>query len=242
MIWRGSQTVAGAPAAVARLRDAGCAVAFVTNSSSRTPAQVAAKLASHGIDDAEDLVISSAMAAAEMVEPGERVLALGGDGVVAALEARGAVVADTGSLDAVIVGIRSDFDYEMLTVAMRAVHAGARLIGTNDDATFPDADGLLPGNGALVAAVSTAAGVDPLLAGKPHQPIADLVRRRLGAEGIMVGDRPETDGLFARSLGYRFGLVLTGVVSASDLPVQPTPDVVADDLLALVDLGSDHSQ
>ncbi|MEZ5230682.1 MAG: HAD hydrolase-like protein [Acidimicrobiales bacterium] len=40
----------------------------------------------------------------------------------------------------------------------------------------------------------------------------------------------ETDGAFAVALGYRFGLVLSGVVSASDLPVEPTPDVVADDL------------
>ncbi len=242
VIWRGSQTVAGAPEAVARLRDAGCAIAFVTNSSARTPAQVAEKLASHGIDDAEDLVISSAMAAAEMVEPGERVLALGGEGVIGALEARGATLVDIGTVDTVVVGIRHDFDYEMLTAAMRAVHAGARLIGTNDDATFPDADGLLPGNGALLAAVSTAAGVAPLLAGKPHEPIADLVRRRLGAEGVMVGDRPETDGLFARSLGYRFGLVLSGVMGADDLPVEPTPDVIADDLLALVDHRSNHSQ
>jgi ribonucleotide monophosphatase NagD (HAD superfamily) len=56
----------------------------------------------------------------------------------------------------------------------------------------------------------------------------------------MVGDRPETDGAFAVTLGYRFGLVLTGVTAPGDLPVTPTPDVVAADLAALVDevLGS----
>jgi ribonucleotide monophosphatase NagD (HAD superfamily) len=49
----------------------------------------------------------------------------------------------------------------------------------------------------------------------------------------MVGDRPDTDGRFAMALGYRFGLVLSGVTAA--LPVEPAPDLVADDLAALVD-------
>jgi ribonucleotide monophosphatase NagD (HAD superfamily) len=62
-----------------------------------------------------------------------------------------------------------------------------------------------------------------------------LVRDRLGPEGMLVGDRPDTDGAFARALGYRFALVLTGVTSAADLPVQPEPTVVAPDLAAVVD-------
>jgi ribonucleotide monophosphatase NagD (HAD superfamily) len=49
-----------------------------------------------------------------------------------------------------------------------------------------------------------------------------------------VGDRPDTDGRFARTLGWRFALVLTGVTSAGDLPVDPDPDVVAESLAALV--------
>ena len=239
VIWRGPQTVAGAPEAVAELRAAGADVAFVTNSSARTPAQVAEKLAAHGIPDAEREVVTSAMAAAAMIEPGERVLAVGGDGVVAALTERGAEIVDVRAgivdVDAVVVGIRPDFDYEMLTAAMQGLHGGARLVATNDDPTFPDAHGLLPGNGALVAAVAAAGGVAPRFAGKPHDPIAGFVRDLLGTQGIMVGDRPDTDGRFAGALGYRFGLVLSGVTGAGDLPVDPAPDVVAPDLLGLVD-------
>ena len=91
------------------------------------------------------------------------------------------------------------------------------------------------GNGALVAAVATASGVSPEVAGKPHAAVATLVRSKLGSEGMMVGDRPDTDGLFARAVGYRFGLVLSGVTTRDQLPVSPTPDDVADDLLELVD-------
>ena len=50
----------------------------------------------------------------------------------------------------------------------------------------------------------------------------------------MVGDRPDTDGRFAVALGYRFGLVLSGVTGPADLPTDPPADLVADDLAALV--------
>jgi ribonucleotide monophosphatase NagD (HAD superfamily) len=50
----------------------------------------------------------------------------------------------------------------------------------------------------------------------------------------MVGDRPDTDGLFARQMGASFALVLSGVTSTADLPVEPTPDLVGDNLEAIV--------
>ena len=50
----------------------------------------------------------------------------------------------------------------------------------------------------------------------------------------MVGDRPDTDGRFALALGYRFGLVLSGVTTAADLPTDPPGDLVAPDLATLV--------
>ena len=87
-----------------------------------------------------------------------------------------------------------------------------------------------------MAAIATAAGLAPTIAGKPHAPMVDLLRARLGDEGIVVGDRPDTDGRFARALGWRFGLVLTGVTAPTDLPVDPEPDLVAVDLAGLVDL------
>ncbi len=234
VIWRGSADVPGAAEAVARLRERGEAVAFVTNSAYRTPDQVAEKLASHGVPDARPEVITAAMAAAAMVEPGERVLTIGSTGLTEAITERGALSVDTGPVDVVAVGISFEFDYDALTQAMNAIGEGARFIATNTDPTYPVAEGLLPGNGALVAAVATASGVEPEVAGKPHEPIATLVRELLGPAGIMVGDRPDTDGRFARSLGYEFGLVFSGVTSPSDLPVSPEPDHQAGDLLALV--------
>jgi ribonucleotide monophosphatase NagD (HAD superfamily) len=79
--------------------------------------------------------------------------------------------------------------------------------------------------------------VTPVVAGKPNEPMAALVRSRLGPDGTMVGDRPDTDGRFARTLGYRWALVLSGVTRRGDLPVDPAPDVVAGDLAELVSGG-----
>lgn len=235
VVWRGEEPIAGAADAVRRLRDRGEQVLFVTNNSWFREEDQEAKLAAHGIDG-RGMVVSSAMAAAGLVDPGSTVLVCGGPGVEEALARRGVRTVRDGTADAVVVGWHRHFDYEGLTAAYRAVAAGARLIATNDDATYPVPGGAIPGGGAIVAAVATAAGVAPVVAGKPHAPMADLVRARAGADegGVVVGDRPETDGLFARRLAMRFALVLTGVTSEHDLPVDPRPDVVAPDLAGLV--------
>jgi 4-nitrophenyl phosphatase len=134
-----------------------------------------------------------------------------------------------------MVGFHADFDYERLRIAARAVRRGARLLATNDDSSYPTPDGPIPGGGAILAAVVTATGAEAVVAGKPNPPMAALVRARLGDDGVMVGDRADTDGRFARALGYRFALVHTGVTPAG-VPVDPVPDVEAPDLAALVDL------
>lgn len=233
VVWLAEDPIPGAAAAVAALRAAGEQVLFVTNNSNARLADQEAKLARHGIPAAGD-VVSAAVAAATLVDPGERALVAGGPGVVEALEARGVEVRRDGDADAVVVGWHRDFDYARLTAAATAVRRGARLIGTNDDATYPTPAGPIPGGGALLAAVAVAAGVAPVIAGKPHEAMVELVRGRAGATGTMVGDRPSTDGRFAVALGFRFALVLSGVTTAADLPVEPRPDVVAADLAAVV--------
>ena len=233
VIWLGDEPIPGAASAVARLRDVGEAVVFCTNNSSHPVGEVEAKLARQGIPARGD-VLTSAMAAATLVEPGERVLVCGGPGVVEALEARGAVPVRDGDADAVMVGFHRDFDYERMRIACAAVRRGARLLATNDDTTYPTPAGLIPGGGAILAAVVAGSGSAARVAGKPNAPMASLVRARLGDGGTMVGDRPDTDGRFARVLGYRFALVLTGV-SSDAKGMEPVPDLVAPDLGTLVD-------
>jgi HAD superfamily hydrolase (TIGR01450 family) len=241
VVWLSEEVIPGVPEAVARLRQAGERILFLTNNSSRTIADLVAKFEGMGIPVDADEIVTSAQAAAAMLEEGSTALVCAGEGVREALAAQGVKAVDEGPADAVVVGFHREFDYDRLNAAYQAIRGGARLIGTNDDTTYPTPEGPIPGGGALLASVAAAAGVEPEVAGKPYQPMADTVRARIGAEadhGILVGDRPDTDGLMAKRLGFRFALVFTGVTGPDDLPVEPEPDVTADDLAGLVDQES----
>lgn len=233
VIWLADQPIPGAAEAVARLRQAGEQVLFCTNSSMDPTWAVEEKLARHGIAARGD-VVTSADVAGGLLSAGERVLVCGGQGIVEAVEARGAQVVTKGPADVVLVGLDRSFTYERLRIAADAVAGGARLLATNDDATYPTPTGAVPGGGAILAAIERASGAVAEVAGKPHAPMVAAVRARLGDAGVVVGDRPETDGAFARALGYRFALVLTGVVDSGE-GVDPRPDVVAPDLAAVLD-------
>lgn len=233
VVWRGSEGVAGSADAVARLHDRGVPVVFATNNSTRSVAAVERRLATFGIRGQAGVVTSS-QAVASLVSPGEIVLVVGEDGLRTAVRGRGAEVVDAGPADAVVVGLFRQFDYQVLRAAMAAVEGGARLLATNTDPAHPSSEGLEPGSGALVAAVATATGVAPTIAGKPEAPMADLIRGRFGPPVVCVGDRPETDGRFAVELGCPFALVLSGVTSTRDLPVDPEPLHVAGDLAEVV--------
>jgi len=224
VVWLAHEPIPGAVDAIARLRASGRRVLFVTNNSAARVSGHERALAAIGVEATGD-VVSSSMAAAGLVSRGERILVAGGAGVVEAVESAGAhVLLNDGSdieepVDAVVVGLHRDFDYARLRVAGRAVLEGARLIGTNRDSTYPTPRGLEPGGGSIVAAIAAVGGIDPIFAGKPEQPMADLVLDLVGAPPssvLMVGDRPDTDGLFADRIGCGFALVESGVTAAGD--------------------------
>jgi HAD superfamily hydrolase (TIGR01450 family) len=248
VVWLSHEPIPGSVVAVAQLRAAGHRVLFVTNNSSARVELQEAALHAIGIPAVGD-VLTSANAAALLIEPGERVLVCGGEGVVQAMIGRGALVvgrgvADRGidghdvddPVDVVVVGFHRTFDYEEMLRASRAVRNGARLIGTNDDATYPTPEGPIPGGGAILASIVTASGVRPIVAGKPHQPMATLVRTTIGESAarnaVMVGDRPETDGLMATALGCRYAHVESGITPPGSTVV-PTPWLIAANLASV---------
>lgn len=224
VVWLAHEAIPGAPEAVAALRAAGRRVLFVTNNAFSTIATQEAALAAIGIPATGD-VVNSAQAAAQLCEPGSVVLAGGEGGLLEALAERGVAAVTPPDWDAagrppvaaVVVGMHRTFDYARLEALSTAVRRGARFVATNVDATYPTPAGLVPGAGSIVAAVAAASGVAPLVAGKPHGPMAAAVAARIGTafdagRTLMVGDRLDTDGDFAAAVGCRFALVRTGVV------------------------------
>lgn len=235
VIWLADQAIPGSAEAVATARAAGVRVMFVTNNSSMTVRQYAANLAGMGIETPLDDIVTSAQAAASLLVAGSTAVICAGDGVREALDVRGVRILETGPADAVVVGWNRDFDFAALTAACRAIWGGARFVATNRDVTYPTPDGLLPGAGAIVAAVAAATGAEPEVAGKPHEPVVATLKSRAGRPvDLVVGDRLDTDGELAKRLGVPFGLVLTGVTRGRLEPGGVEPAHVAADLRSLV--------
>ena len=239
VVWRGDEPVLGAAAGIEALRRAGYRVVFVSNNSSQPIGEVVAKLMDAGVVTTPADVITSAVAAASLLAAslpaGARVLSCAGPGVVEALAGVGLEPVADAPADAVVVGFHRHFDFDELDLASRVVRGGARFVATNLDATYPVPGGLVPGSGAITAAVATASGRAPEVAGKPEAPMAALIRERFGSHGVVVGDRPSTDGRLADVLGWPFALVLSGVTAEVAPPggetiPTPRPPFVAADL------------
>ena len=237
VIWRTHTAIEGSAEGVGRLQAAGWRVVFVTNNGSATPAEQEAKLAGFGIDARGD-VITSAMAATLLVRPGERALVCAGPGVLEAMRNHGVDVIDVHDVleddvhsrvgaapdvDVVVVAFHKSFGFDTLRIGTECMLNGARLVGTNDDATYPTAEGAWPGGGSMLAAFAYAGGTTPAVAGKPFEPMAQLARRLVprveGRVEVMVGDRPSTDGAFAIALGVPYAQVWSGVLAPCSGPV-----------------------
>lgn len=239
VVYRGQNPIPGAPDALRRLDDAGVDVYFITNNSTRSPEQGAAKITQlTGVEVDAYHVLGSSLAAVSMLGPGDGpVLQVGEEGVRDAIERAGLEVThEPTSARCVLVGLTRDISYEMLGAAMTAIRGGARFIATNNDATFPTEEGLMPGAGAIVAAIAAATGRQPEIAGKPHKAMRELIRARGVTDAWVIGDRADTDIALARDEpDWKSILVLTGVTEPSRAG-DAGADHVVDDFPTAVDL------
>ncbi|HEX4219925.1 MAG TPA: HAD-IIA family hydrolase [Acidimicrobiales bacterium] len=240
VVWLAGEPIGEVAGAVSKLRNRGVRILFATNNSAPTIADLVSRLGHAGIPAGPEDLVTSSQAAASLLDPGSTAMVLTEGGALEALEARGVSVRETGPVDAVVIGWTRHFDFDSLTRVSGAVRDGARLIGTNEDPTYPTPTGPVPGAGALLAAVATAGGIDPEIAGKPHPPTVALLRSRLDVDGshgavIVVGDRPMTDGHLAIQLGVPFALVDSGVTPPDDTAIDVPVHRRAKDFAALVD-------
>lgn len=239
-VYRGAEAVPGAHEALA---DRSVDVLYVTNNASRSPADVAQHLQALGFDAHTESVVTSSQSAARLladrVPAGSPILVLGTDALsdeVAAVGLRPVRSADDDPV-AVVQGHSPDTGWRMLAEATLAVRAGAWWVATNVDSTLPTERGLVLGNGSMVAAVRSATGVEPVVAGKPAAPLLeDAIRRGSARRPLVIGDRLDTDIEGANAVGADSLLVLTGVSTVEDLlraPAHRRPTYVAESLTAL---------
>lgn len=212
VVYAGQLALPGAPAAVQQLRAAGLSIFFVTNSSVKTRAEIAAKLTALGIPAAESEVYTSAYAAGQLLiqlsgSPRPTALALGTTSLRQELSASGVqLVAPGEPCEYLVVGLDPEFNYTTLTQGVEALLRGAKLVACNRDGTFPVAGGrVLPGCGALVGALEAATGkAADYEAGKPDPFLLALLAAReqlTPAEIVVIGDTVSSDLVMAQRFG-----------------------------------------
>ena len=249
VLWRGETPMPGLPEFFATLRRLDIGFVLATNNATKTAVMYTAKLARFGVDVPPEQILTSAEATATRMAgqypPNTPIYIVGDKGLHEALAAHGfraitpADVRAGATAAFVVVGFTPHATYEDLAMGSLLVHRGTRFIGTNPDPSYPSELGPLPGAGALLAVISTATGVQPLLIGKPGPIVFQEAVKRLGGDPsnvAMVGDRLSTDIAGAKGVGLRAILVLSGISTRDEATTGPIrPDYILDDITAVAD-------
>jgi HAD superfamily hydrolase (TIGR01457 family) len=231
VLWRGETPLPGMTEFFAFMRERSIAFRLATNNATQTPEMYIEKLARFGAQVDSSEVLTSALATAAYLKreaPGATAYVIGEAGIRQALRGAGLRVADEDDLTADIVVCSMDrgLTWSRLGNATINLRRGARFVATNADMTFPTERGITHGNGAILAALMAASGVEPTVVGKPEPLMYQMASQSMGvpaAQTAALGDRLETDILGAHRAGMPSILVLSGVASQADASGCPYP-------------------
>ena len=226
VIYHGNKILPGVHEFVNWLIDSKTQFLFLTNSSERSPKELAQKLARMGLDVSADHFYTSALATASFLAsqcPGGSVYAIGEPGLVNALYEAGLSMNDYNP-DYVVFGESRSFNYEKIEKAVRLIQNGAKLIGTNTDLTAPGENGIIPACRALISPIELTTGQRAYYIGKPNPLIMRHALKKLNAhreDTAIIGDRMDTDIISGIESELDTVLVLSGVTSREDLRLFP---------------------
>src|SRR5699024_11769842 len=117
------------------------------------------------------------------------VYVIGVNGLQDAVQKAGCYISDK-QADYVVVGLDRTITYEKIATASLLIKKGATFISTNKDPAISNERGMLPGNGALTAAIETASGKQPFYIGQPEAIIMETALHRLHllpSDVLMIG-------------------------------------------------------
>lgn len=238
VIYDGDNALPGALDAVERLRQAGLALRFVTNTTRMTKRKVWERLKGFGLGVAEDELFTPAAAARAWL---------------AAHDCSPSLLVHPGLVEefqdqagrthrAVVIGDAGEtFDFARLNRAFRELVAGAAFIALAKNRSFKDDDGGLSLDaGAFVAALEFATGREALVLGKPAPAFFQAALASIDCrpdETAMIGDDAEADiaGGLQAGLGAAL-LVRTGKYRDGDeTRFLPRPTATVANLAAAAD-------
>jgi NagD protein len=213
---REEHAIPGAGEFIQKLKENGTPFLVLTNNSTYTRRDLAARLRSSGLEVPEDAIWTSALATAGFLHdqrPDGTAFVIGETGLTTAIHQVGYTLTDRNP-DYVVLGETRTYSFERITQAIRLVERGARFIATNPDPTGPSNEGPLPATGSVAALISHATNVAPYFVGKPNPLMMRSALNAIDAHSestAMIGDRMDTDVVAGLEAGLETVLVLTGV-------------------------------
>ena len=222
---RGELLIEGVHEVYSRLTARGINWLFLSNNAGKSADALAKKLSGLGLPVSSEQVVNSASVVISSLKRGylgARVMIIGEPSLAQGIQTAGSIIeSDPSKTDIVVIGMDTGLTYEKINLAYQAIMRGALFWATNLDPTFPIPGGFKPGAGSVVAPVITAVGRRPdRVFGKPETDMADLALERLHLSRescLVVGDRMDTDILFAKKAKIDSLLVLTGATSRRNL-------------------------
>ena len=199
---------------------------FLTNSSERSPRELAQKLGRLGLNVSEEHFYTSALATASFLKsqcPGGSAFVIGEPGLVNALYEAGFSFNDVNP-DYVVFGETRSLNYEKIETAVRLVRGGAKLIGTNTDLTAPSERGIIPACRALISPIELTCGKSAYFVGKPNPLMMRHGLKKLDCHrenACIIGDRMDTDIVAGIESELDTILVLSGVSSRETVDLFP---------------------
>ena len=201
VIWRSDAPIGDLASLFNRIRAQGLKFVFATNNSTQTSEQYVEKLQEFGVEAEPWQVITSSQAAvhamAQKFPSGTRVFMIGEEGLRLPLERMGFAVLsvdNASEAEVVVMGLDRGINFQKAVEATLLLRKGVPFYATNPDKTFPTPRGLIPGAGAWYSVVTTATGVEPIVAGKPFPFLMELSLEKLGTdkeETLSHGTGPE---------------------------------------------------
>ena len=239
VLWLGDQPMPTLNSFFDTLRALKIKFVLATNNASKSGNEYVAKLRKFGVNVAVEEILTSPQATALYLAqhaPDARVFVIGEPGLGEELRAKNLRVVNDEPQTAthVVVGIDRTLTYAKLVEACLLIRAGATFIGTNPDVTFPDARGVVPGNGAILAALRVSTDVEPTIIGKPQREMMIQSMARMGgtpADTAVIGDRLDTDILGGVNAGLTTLMVLSGISTRHEAETGDIhPDYIFEDI------------
>ncbi|QSL64514.1 hypothetical protein MERGE_001815 [Pneumocystis wakefieldiae] len=243
VLWKSTKLLPNVQQTLNFIRLKGKSIAFVTNNSSKPREEYQKKFMELGLHVKLDEIFNSSYSAALYLKnvvkfPKEKkIYIIGEEGGTDPSERRDIKAEDFENLNldpsvgAVLCGLDLHINYLKYSRALGYLqNENVLFLITNSDSTYPASGGLFPGTGSCSAPLLNASGRKAIFLGKPNPEMLQAIESKFKfnkSRTCFIGDRIDTDILFAKNSGIKSCLVLTGI-SKEDVILKNTSNIMPD--------------